>query len=48
MVYVEPIQEAGVRAVKKKHFEKRISISEIVRQGIDLILEKEGMRGFTR
>lgn len=47
MVYLEPIQEAGLRQLKLKQM-NRISVSEIVREGVDMILKARGMRAFAR
>lgn len=50
MVYLERIQEAGLRALKLKRMQlgERVSISEIVRDGVDMILKAKGMNCFAR
>lgn len=40
-VYIRPDQDTGIRKMSKK---TRVPMAEIVRQGIDLALQRHGMR----
>jgi hypothetical protein len=45
MAYLQPIQYAGLRRAAKH---SRVPMAEIIRQGVDLALEKYGFGGFVR